>query len=101
MADFDHDPKTKYRLSKWRHPQTEQVRVYLNGLDSTSHKVWFERGARAGTTLPPEFSIKPCCDLPADLDLQTVKDEIAEAFSEMDLFLDKITWARLGRAAEW
>jgi hypothetical protein len=91
----------QYRLGKWRHPKTEQIRIYLNGLDSTEEKVWFERGERRGDQLPPEFALKLCCDKPEVLTKQAVVEEIAEAFSEMDLFLDKTTWSRLGRAASW
>lgn len=91
----------RYRLGKWRHPKTEEVRIYLNGLDSTEAKVWFQKGERRGDQLPPEFGIKLCCEDQSVLNKQEVVEEIAEAFSEMDLFLDKTTWSRLGRAASW
>ena len=89
----------KYRLSKWRHPKTEQIRIYLNGLESTENKVWFERGDRVGTDLPPTYGIKLCSDRQPIT--QETMDEVAEAFSTMDLFLEKTTWTRLGKAAEW
>jgi hypothetical protein len=89
----------KYRLSKWRHPRTEQLRVYLNGLETTDKKVWFERGERTGTILPPVYGLKLYIETGTIAD-ETAK-EIAEAFSEMDLFLDKTDWTRLTKAADW
>lgn len=89
----------QYRLNKWRHPKTEQLRVYLNGLETTEKKVWFERGERTGTALPPIYGIKLCTETGTITD--EIKDEIAEAFSEMDLFLDKTDWTRLTKAADW
>lgn len=89
----------KYRLNKWRHPKTEQLRVYINGLEITDKKVWFERGERVGTALPPIYGIKFCTETSTITD--EISEEIADAFSEMDLFLDKTDWTRLTKAAEW
>jgi hypothetical protein len=89
----------QYRLNKWRHPQTEQIRIYLNGLETTQDKVWFDRGERIGTALPPTYGIKLMTSSSTITD-ETTK-EIAEAFSEMDLFLDKTDWTRLTKAADW
>lgn len=89
----------KYRLNKWRHPGTEQVRIYLNGLETTQDKVYFDRGERIGTTLPPTYGIKLMTSSSTITD-ETTK-EIAEAFSEMDLFLNKTDWTRLTKAADW
>lgn len=90
----------KYRLGKWRHPKTEALRVYVNGLETTDKKVWFERGERKGTALPPIYGVI------LNVEGQTVPapdivQEVAEAFSEMDLFLDSIDWTRLTKAADW
>lgn len=93
-------PQSQYNLNKWRHPQTDQVRIYLNGLDTTTHKVWFERGERKGDVLPPVYEVKYRSNDPNPLTEEVLR-EIAEAFSEMDLFLSTITWERLNRAASW
>jgi hypothetical protein len=90
----------KYQLRKWRHPATHDLYVYVNGLETTEEKVWFERGDRIGTALPPTYGIKLCTKHGVTLTEET-KAEVAEAFSTMDLFLDKVDWTRLGRAAEW
>jgi len=89
----------KYRLNKWRHPGTEQVRIYLNGLETTQDKVYFDRGERIGNALPPTYGIKLMTSSSTITD-ETTK-EIAEAFSEMDLFIDKTDWTRLTKAADW
>jgi hypothetical protein len=75
------------------------LRVYLNGLETTDKKVWFERGERTGTILPPVYGLKLCTETSTITD--EIKDEVAEAFSEMDLFLDKTDWTRLTKAADW
>jgi hypothetical protein len=89
----------KYQLNKWRHPKTEEVRIYLNGLETTQDKVYFERGERQGTALPPIYGIRLCTSSSTITD--ETKREVAEAFSDMDLFLDKTDWTRLGKAANW
>ena len=88
----------KFHLKKWRHPKDESLRVYINGLETTDKKVWFERGERKDVTLPPIY------DMTMHTEGQLTKElseEVAEAFSEMDLFLDKTDWTRLTRAADW
>ena len=91
----------KYRLKKWRHPSSDVLRIYLNGLETTSAKVWFERGERRGTDLPPVYHLKLCVEgNPSAID-QGILDEIRLVFSEMDLFYNTIDWARLGKAADW
>ena len=90
----------QYQLRKWRHPVTHELRVYLNGLETTEAKVWFERGKRTGTALPPIYGIDIHAEQNEDL-TKDVLEEIAEAFSEMDLFLNKTDWTRLTKAADW
>ena len=89
----------KYQLNKWRHPKSEEIRIYLNGLESTEDKVWFDRGTRKDSTLPPIYGIKLCTSSSTLSD--ETKAEIFEAFSTMDLFLDKTDWTRLQKAASW
>lgn len=89
----------EYRLSKWRHPGTEQIRIYLNGLTTTEDKVWFERGERETSALPPIYKIK--CHTSSSTITDETTEEIAEAFATMDLFLDKTDWTRLQKAASW
>lgn len=88
----------KYQLNKWRHPQTDKVRIYLNGLETTEVRVWFERGPRQGTGMPPIYAIEPHSEIP--LHDETLV-EMREALLEMDLLLDKTDWTRLGKAASW
>ena len=90
------------RLGKWRNPQGMQMRVYVNGLESLDAKVWFERGDRLGTVLPPIYAAKLCTNSynrPADHPL--LRQEVAEVLEEFDLILENLQWEKLLRNADW
>lgn len=87
-----------YRLNKWRHPKTEILGTYLNGLEETKVRVWYERGKALGSPAVHEATL--CTEQQVELSNEAMK-EVSQALQDIGLPLDGLTWERLGKEAEW
>jgi len=86
-------------LNKWRHPTTDQIRIYLNGME-TSTKVWLERGSTIDS--PAAHEIKLC----AEKTLSEVEEqEVIRGLEENDLYYRdgryNLTWEQMSKWVPW
>lgn len=83
------------RYKKWRHPKTNAVRVYINGLDEVSQFTpWFEpAGDKAKLVFPHNAIQSKISEWTDVIDWDLTKN--------LDLDLKTMTWEALLKQADW